>query len=354
MMKKIAGFCAVFALSLAGMNTSVEGQLYSQGKKLSESDVLPDKPTYEGPSVDFAGEMRRLVQKIAKYGRTHKKDFVVLLHDGKGLLTQVIDIDQQIATPSSAFIKTIDGIVQPNLSYGLEGFGKETAEKEKELMLRDLQVARDSGLSVFTLDYADKPADIDKAIRFSRKNDFVPYVAPGMGFRNNKLPNWPRRPVDENAHTITNAKLVKNYAYIQDSSRFGTAEEFAMKMHNTNYDMIITNVFHHRSQNLGRHNVRTMQFKKLGSRRPVLAYLNIGYADSGAYYWRDDWRQGNPSWIMDLAPYSADLHTVQYWHPGWHDVLYGNNMSFLYGIMKDGFDGVLLDGVNVFEAYANP
>ncbi|SCA55224.1 conserved exported hypothetical protein [Candidatus Terasakiella magnetica] len=353
MKRSVLKFCTTALVAFTMLSSTASAQVISQGKILTDGEE-DSKAIYTGPNIDYSHEMRRLVQNIAKYGRKFKRDFIVLTKGGRGLLTKVIDVDQLITSPSSVYLQTIDGVIQPNLSYGLDGFGEALTEKEQGEILQDLQVAKDTGLNVFTLDFASKPKDVDKAIRFATKNKFIPYVAPGMGMRNNKLPNWPKRPYKENAHTITNAQSIKNYVLIDDSSRFGTASEYAMKIHNTNYDMVITPVFHHRSQTLGRHNVRKMQFKKLGARRPVLAYIDIGAADVGAYYWKENWRMGNPSWVLDLAPSSSDKYLVQYWHPSWHQVLYGNNMSFLYGIMKEGYDGIVLDGIYAHELFENP
>jgi len=354
MKRPLVTFCATLALSLSFMTSTTDAQVRSQNKLLTDGPDDNSRAIFAGPSMDYASEMRKFIQNVAQYGRSFKRDFLIIIKDGNGLLTQIIDIDQLITAPSSAFIKTLDGLIQPSPSFGADGFGVATNKKDQEQLLKDLQIARDTGLKVFTLDYASKPKDVDKAIRFAAKNKFIPYVAPGMGFKNNKLPNWPRRPYKENSHTISNIQLVKNYALVNDSSRFGSAEEYAMKMHNTNYDMIVTNVFHHRSQTLGKHNVRTMQYKKLGTRRPVLAHINIGVADVGAYYWKNDWRQGNPPFILDLAPASSDQYPVQYWHPGWQQIIFGNNKSFLYGIMKEGYDGIVIDGVNAYEIFANP
>ena len=350
--KQFPSIFVLFALFIL-FSSPADAQLRSQGKVLTDTDD-EDKIEFAAPVVDHASEMRRLIQNIAKYGRNFKRDFVVLIKDGTGLLTQVIDVDQLISAPSSAFIRTLDGVVQSAPMFGMEEFGEPTGEKDRDQILKDLQVARDTGLKVFTLDYASKPADVDKAIRFADKNKFVPFVAPGKGIYNNKLPKWPRRPHKENQFTITNSQMVNNYLLINDSSRFGTADEYALKIHNTNYDMVITNVFHHRSQTHGRHNVQKMQFKKLGTRRPVLARFDIGTADVSAFYWQDNWRTGNPTWVQELAPFSSDKYLVQYWHPTWHQLMYGNTQSYLYGIIREGYDGVLLEGVDAFEIFANP
>jgi len=354
MQRIVQHLCLFVLFAIMALNNPAQAQLRSQGKVLTDPEAPQSGFFVPDAMTDYAEEMRRLVQGIARYGRQFKRDFIVIIRDGSGLLTQIVDVDQAITAPSSVFMQSLDGVLQPALSYGQEGFGVETDDKERQEMMEDLKVARDSGLRIFTLDYAAKPKDIDKALRFSMRNDFVPYVAPGIGYNNNKLPNWPRRPLHENSHTIDSVRKVKNYLLINDSSRMGRPEEFAMKIHNTNYDMVVTNVFHHRDQVLGPHNVRTMQFKKLGARRPVLAQMNIGTAYAGAYYWKPDWRMGNPPWLLDLAPSSSDRYLVKYWHPSWHQVLYGNTMSYMYGIIKEGYDGVVLNGVDIYNFFADP
>ncbi|WP_028878557.1 hypothetical protein [Terasakiella pusilla] len=352
--RKLVGFCSALILGLSVSSPIADAQTTSQGKPLMFDENGNQLYQDVSPFIDYAEEMRTLVQNIAKYGRKFKPDFLVLVRDAKGLMTQIVDVDLLVSAPSSVYLRSLDGLVESGLSYGRVEIGQRTTEKEQKKTLEELKIARDVGLKIFTVDYAQKPKDIDTAIRFSLKNKFIPYVAPDKGIFNNRLPNWPRRPINENSHTVSNINLIKNFALIEDSSRMGSREEYAMKMHNTNYDMIATPVFHLRSQTLGPDNVRTMQYKKLGSRRPVLAIMDIGAAYRGAYYWKDDWSQGNPSFILNPSETTSDKHMVQYWNPGWHQIMYGNNMSYLYGIIREGYDGIVLDGVNVYEAFLNP
>lgn len=350
----VLAFFASVAISLCLFAPVADAQLRSQGKIIGGGGGGDEKPVFTAPLVDYSGEMRKYIQKIARYARRYKRDFIVLVKDANGLLTQIVDVDLLLKAPSSTYINALDGVIQPNVSFGAEGYGVATDKKDQEQTLTDLKMARDAGLSVFTLDYVSKPKDVDTAFQTARKNKFIPYAAPGLGIRNNKISKWPRSPVNENAKSISNISQVKNYMFLNDSSRFGSRDEFAMKIHNTNYDMIITSVFHHRFVALNKHNIRTMQFKKLGARRPVLATMNIGFADVGKYYWQDNWREGNPSFILEIAPQSSDQHLVQYWNPAWQQVMYGNDKSYLYGIIKQGFDGVVIEGGYVYELYENP
>ena len=70
-------------------------------------------------------------------------------------------------------------------------------------------------------------------------------------------------------------------------------------------------------------NVRKLQLKKIGSRRLVLAVMNISTADSSHYYWKPGWTIGNPRFIGSPAPGTPDRHLAQYWDRAWHDILTG-------------------------------
>lgn len=304
--------------------------------------------------LDYRDEMRTFIEKIAREGRGYKRDFIIMMKNGNELLTQVVDIDLLLAAPSQGFIRTLDAMLVESLSFGHPTPDTPREEKEQELLLNDIKLAQDADLKVFSLDYAQTPKNINTAYALARKNKLVSYVAPDKGFRNDRIARIPARPYQENAHTVSNINKIKNYVYIDNPSGFGSAGEYALALHNTNFDMIITNIFHRRNTVLGPHNVRSMQFKKTGARRPVIAYMNIGHAQEGAFYWQDSWETGNPSWLLDRVPGHTDLYQVEYWHPSWQQVIFGNNLSFLYGIFKEGYDGVLLDGVEAYKPFENP
>ena len=56
---------------------------------------------------------------------------------------------------------------------------------------------------------------------------------------------------------------------------------------------------------------------------------------------------------MDQRPYpgDADKYFVEYWRPGWRQIITGNTDSYIYGIVKQGFDGVVLDGVDAYRYF---
>lgn len=94
-----------------------------------------------------------------------------------------------------------------------------------------------------------------------------------------------------------------------------------------------------------------MRRKPDGSRRFILAYLSIGEAESFRYYWRKAWTKERPDWLEKENPHWPGNYTVKYWDPDWQAILFGTPDAYLDQILDAGFDGVYLDGVDVFERH---
>lgn len=98
-----------------------------------------------------------------------------------------------------------------------------------------------------------------------------------------------------------------------------------------------------------------MKKKPDGGRRIVLSYLSIGEAEKYRYYWK--WYWGwffgwfAPSWRDRQNKEWRGNYAVRYWDPGWQEIIFSGENSYLDRIVKAGFDGVWLDKVDEFEFY---
>jgi cysteinyl-tRNA synthetase len=82
----------------------------------------------------------------------------------------------------------------------------------------------------------------------------------------------------------------------------------------------------------------------------VIAYIDIGEAESYRVYWQDDWGIGNPAWIVGEDPDGwSENYPVAFWHEEWQ-ALWLDEGGILDRIGEIGFDGVYLDWV---EAYSD-
>jgi cysteinyl-tRNA synthetase len=86
----------------------------------------------------------------------------------------------------------------------------------------------------------------------------------------------------------------------------------------------------------------------------VIAYIDIGQAESYRYYWKSNWRVGNPDWIAGEDPDMwEDNYPVAFWRTEWQDIWFKGTSTHdaqIKMLMDVGFDGVYLDWV---EAYSD-
>jgi len=94
------------------------------------------------------------------------------------------------------------------------------------------------------------------------------------------------------------------------------------------------------------------------SGKVVLAYLSIGEAEVGRFYWDPSWIDGGPgdpdapSWLGPFNPDFPDNFKVRYWMSAWQQLIFGTalgpNRSYLDRIVDQGFDGIYLDIIDAF------
>ena len=84
----------------------------------------------------------------------------------------------------------------------------------------------------------------------------------------------------------------------------------------------------------------------LKRRHVVLAYLNVGQAESYRTYWQE-WRIGEPSFVLGEDPEGwVGNYPVSYWDTRWRSVV----LDQVDALVADGFDGAMLDWVMGYES----
>jgi cysteinyl-tRNA synthetase len=86
-----------------------------------------------------------------------------------------------------------------------------------------------------------------------------------------------------------------------------------------------------------------------GGSKLVVAYMSIGQAARFQYYWQPEWRREDgtwPEWAVEFDATWANDVWVQYWHPGWQEIILTGADAYIDRIIDQGFDGVLLDRVD--------
>ncbi len=332
------------------------GKVRADGKAVTAqrpTDPNENRPTQR---VDPRDAMRRFIQKISRTGRRLNSDFMVLTQGGLELLEKIDAIDTTLSVAAATYIRALDGIVvrsmflHPPITKA-KGQVIHTDKKVKAEMLRLADLGKQRGLRVLVTDFAGDATHAKEIYRLGAEKGYIPFAATGAGYVFDHIPPFPPRPFQENPKNVKGMKQVRNFLYLLDSSRFERQEDFVLTLNGTNFDAVVTDVFHRGREPFTKRSVRGMQFKKLGARRLVFAYMNIGEADSFRYYWKSNWREGAPSFLASPKAGSPDTHYVQYWNPAWQKLITGDANSYLYGIFAQGFDGVVIDGVEAYRYF---
>ena len=314
-----------------------------QGKTLEEVEIDIERGE-SGPLLDFREQLRVFIQRISAYARSQNPNFVVIAKGSPELLTKIDIIDVEKVSTARTYMRSIDGILVDGLFFGEKTIGVPTKPERLEKTLDYVRLAKKNNLNVMVIDYVTDAKQAEQSYGFNQELELTPFVADAKGEELNSIPTFLKTPFMENSKSILSMVEAKNFLYLGDSSSFGRQDEFALRIHDTNYDIVAVNIMHGRLP-LSRQAVETLKYKKLGSKRLVLAHVDIGSAASHDYFWKPDWREGSPSWISGPTKDNPDRHFIKYWHPSWQNIIFGDTNSYIYGLTAQGFDGVILTGL---------
>lgn len=142
---------------------------------------------------------------------------------------------------------------------------------------------------------------------------------------------------------------VKNWLYLIDVN---LNETTVSQITRSKHDLVVIDYIPSEAENVSYPIAEVVEeWHEAGHGKQVLAYIDIGQAESYRSYWQDGWKIGDPDWITGEDPDGwAENYPVAYWNSEWRDIWLGDN-GMIAQIVAAGFDGVYLDWV---EAYSDP
>ena len=304
--------------------------------------------------INHKQEMRKFIRSISRFTRKLDRNFIVMTQDGLELLVKANATETASTSPSRTYMKAIDGVLINGLNFRPPAAGEDdikTAPEIRKQMLLLAQMAKSRGLKIWVADFAPNEQIAKEVATLNKINGFIPFAANNSDNIFDKIPSFPTRPINENPKNVTGLKVANNFLYLTDSSGYDRQEDFVFALNGTNFDAVITDVFHRGRRPFTKRSVQGLKFKKIGAKRLVLARMNIGHAESFRYYWKPGWREGKPPYISSPTATDPDKFYVQYWYKAWQDTITGKPNSYVYGIFKQGFDGVLIDGIDAYQYF---
>jgi cysteinyl-tRNA synthetase, unknown class len=202
---------------------------------------------------------------------------------------------------------------------------------------------RKSGLPVLGIDDCSPPLSFSDLAKQGHSSKTLSLFSIGSPEAPKRLPGG--RPPYENPANIETLSDVKNALWLRSPRAYSSKEEWLLAMGKSNADLIVVDAFFKADQPLNRAEVAALKYKFMGSRRLVLADINLSAARDDRFYWKREWRVGEPAFLREPQPGVPTGILVNYWDPAWKEIL---GIHFK-GLIDLGFDGVLVEGMNAAD-----
>ncbi len=321
-------------LSITGNNQQTRHTFF-QGRKLNYS------------YINYREEMRLFVERISEIGKTSNASFLVIPQNGQELFTDTGETDGE---PQILYLSSIDGTGREDLLYGYSEDNVETPSSIQNYFKAFLDIGEQHGVEALVIDYCFDNDKLDNSYETNNQYGYISFGATSRGL--DVIPTYPTVPYNENNNDITDLQNAKNFLYLINPSKYNdNKEEFLNDIKNTNYDIVLIDLFFNDGTALTKEEINNLKVKKNGGTRLVICYMSIGEAENYRYYWDSSWTTNPPSWLCEENPNWAGNYKVKYWEKDWQNIILNTDTGYLTKIINAGFDGVYLDIIDAFEYF---
>ena len=300
----------------------------------------------EVDGINYRQSMRDFVQGISVYAKDINHDFIIIPQNGHELMTKN---GEETGEPVMEYLNAIDGVGREDLFYGYNNDNLTTPVSEREYMEAFMDIALSNGIKVLVTDYCSTESYMNDSYSQNAVRNYISFAADQRELDN--IPGYPTTPFNMNSLNITSLTEAKNFLYLLNTDSFNSKEVYLSAIQNTNYDVVIIDLFFFDEYELSASDVESLKVKHNGGTRLVIAYMSIGEAEDYRYYWESEWGNHSPSWLSEENPNWPGNYKVKYWDEVWQSLIYGNNNSYLKKILDAEFDGVYLDIIDAYEYF---
>lgn len=283
------------------------------------------------PAIDYREEMRRFVIAISQYGKKIDKNFIVIPQNGLELITKDGSASGEIQRD---YLRAISAVGAESLFYGYSDDDEPTSADVSEYALRLCRLYAQNGVRVLVTDYCSAASDVDASYRRSKENDFLSFAADKRALT--AVPKYPNIPHNANGKDINTVADAENFLYLINSEKFSTKRQFIYALKNTDYDIIIMDLFHFEKAYTAAE-IRELKTKRNGGKRLVICYMSIGEAEDYRYYWNSGWKTRKPAWLAEENPHWKGNYVVKYWDADWQKNNYGKRRLISKKDSRRGF-----------------
>jgi cysteinyl-tRNA synthetase, unknown class len=287
----------------------------------------------EKRSLRSGRKMQDFIVAISDYAREKHPGFAIIPQNGDELLFRNLDAEE---TLDERFINAIDGIGTEEIFYN----GTFAPDNYRLQMLLKAKTR----IPVLVADYLNNDSDYAQALQYNSDTGFIAFPRISTNYDYLLIPDSVPQ---ENNNDILKMSDARNYLYLISSDGYPDKTTFLNAIRQTNFDLVIIDAFYG-EELFTAAEIQSLKTKVNGSKRMVIAYMNVGAAEKYRYYWQDDWKLHKPRWLKKEYDGYEDEIWVRFWKKEWQEIIYGNDQSYTKKIIDAGFDGAYLDNVEAF------
>ncbi len=303
---------------------------------------------------NYRADMRDNLQMLIDYARGNRPGFKIITHEGQELLyrsawedardgynlsrrkkgsiedTTFLSHENETPrqpkpdTPEYKYLRSVDAVALNNLFCG-KG--------------REQNITFNNRLGLISIDYCQSSEAADKAIVRSVLDKKILYVFENTENAFNDIASQPL--INDSAKNVGQVAEARNILILTDDGRYTSKDRFVQDISRTNYDIVVIKPLFAHTQRFSPEDIRRMQFKKNGSRRLLIAEMNVSEASPQDYFWHERWKVGSPSWLVRKSFVEPNAVITQYWHEEWRRII----SKHFKDIIATGFDGVFFTGI---------
>lgn len=348
-----------------GWMTARRGGLAALMAVMLSGPALAQQPAPRGPGADplrgsaaaplevpdYRNALRQTVTALGEFARHKNQYFSIVSRGGLGL---VVKGEYEVKLEELKRLRTPDGLAVPVEPAGtvMRQYAKlidgvildgQFCVEIPTASAAFVQMLRQTGLTMLSADHCGSVQTLPDAYRAARRQGIIPHLDAGRGPLQDLSAAVPLNESSENVVTLADAR---NFLLLDSNSGYPSKKHWLDALQGTNFDILAIDPFYRDVEPLTPQEVRALKFKKLGARRLVLARMDVTHAFDTKYYWKSDWRAGSPRWLELPILSQPGAFEVQYWNTEWQAIL-GKTFA---GIMDLGFDGVVLEGLDVYKS----
>ncbi len=296
--------------------------------------------------IEYKQSMRDFVERISEYSKNINPNFIIIPQNGHNLITKNGEIDSIVDTN---YLNAIDGLGREDLFYGYSRDNLKTQGTETFSMIAFLNLAKEHNITILVTDYCSDTSFVDDSYIQNHNLGYISFAADSRGL--DTIPTYPLTPYNVNDKDIISLSNARNFLYLINPDLYDDKEDYLNALILTDYDVLIIDLFFNDGSILTSDEIESLKMKTNGGKRLVIAYMSIGEAEDYRYYWKEEWNNNQPSWLVEENPNWEGNYKVKYWQDNWQYIILGSEESYLDKIINANFDGVYLDIIDAFEYF---